>query len=154
MNWAVVILLILFGLIALVLEVLVIPGGIVGILGIMSIVGGVIVSYVAYGSLAGNITLGVTALVVIGSLILSIRSKTWRKLMLSTQIDSKMNIFDTDKIKIGAIGKSLSRLAPSGKAYFDGETVEVTSWQEFIDEKQEITIIKIDGNKIIVKLNK
>lgn len=153
MNWPVVILLILFGLIALVLEVLVIPGGVVGILGILSIVGGVVVSYLSYGTLAGNITLATTFLIVVVSLVLSIRSRTWRRLMLSTQVDGKMNIFDSEKIFVGAVGVTLSRLAPSGKAVFAGETVEVTSNHDFIDENSEIVIVKIDGNKIIVKQN-
>ncbi|MBQ7550061.1 MAG: NfeD family protein [Bacteroidales bacterium] len=40
-----------------------------------------------------------------------------------------------------------------GKANFNGEIVEVASYQDFIDENKQIVIIKIDENKIIVKLN-
>ncbi|MCK9338535.1 MAG: NfeD family protein [Bacteroidales bacterium] len=151
MNWAVVISLIVFGLIALILEILVIPGGVVGILGLLSITAGIIISYVTYGTTAGNITLAITLVVIIVSSVAALRSKTWRKLMLDTKLESKMNDFDEQRIKVGAVGTTLSRLAPSGKAIFDGEIVEVTSSQTFINENEEILIIKIDGNKIIVK---
>ena len=75
MNWAVIVLLILFGLVALVLEVLVVPGGVVGVLGLLSITGGIVISYLTYGSLAGHITLIVTAVLTVAGLILSIRGK-------------------------------------------------------------------------------
>jgi len=151
MNWAVIILLILFGLIALVLEILIVPGGVVGVLGLLSITGGIVISYISYGSVAGNITLIATVLITIAGLILSIRGRTWRKLMLKTEIDAKMNVFDEQKITVGAEGRTLSRLAPSGKAVFDGETVEATSLQNLINENTKVVIVKIDGPKIFVK---
>ena len=151
MNWAVIILLILFGLVALVLEVLVVPGGVVGVLGLLSITGGIVISYLTYGSLAGHITLIVTAVLTVAGLILSIRGKTWRKLMLNTEIDTKMNVFDENKVAIGTVGKTISRLAPSGKAVFNGETVEVASLQNLIDENATVEVVKIDGGKIFVK---
>lgn len=151
MNWAVIILLIIVGLAAIVLEILVVPGGVVGILGLAAIVGGIIISYTTYGTLAGNITLIATSIVTVTGLILSIRGKTWRKLMLNTEIDTKMNVFDKTKVAVGAVGKTASRLAPSGKAIFDGETVEVASMQNLIDENVTVEVVKIDGGKIFVR---
>ena len=151
MNWAVIVLLILFGLVALVLEILILPGGVAGILGLLSIAGGIFISYIAYGTLAGNITLIVTAVLMVTGMILSLRGRTWRKLMLNTEIDTKMNVFDKTKVAVGAIGKTTSRLAPSGKAVFDGETVEVASLQNLIDENVAVEVVKIDGGKIFVK---
>ena len=105
----------------------------------------------AYGTLAGNITLIVTAVLTVTGLVLSIRGRTWRKLMLNTEIDTKMNVFDNTKVAVGAVGKTVSRLAPSGKAVFDGETVEVASLQNLIDENVSVEVVKIDGGKIFVK---
>jgi membrane-bound serine protease (ClpP class) len=73
--------------------------------------------------------------------------------MLETEIDSKVNVFD-NKITVGMEGKTISRLAPSGKAIFEGITEEVFSKNDFIDENQEVIIVKIEGSKIIVKLKK
>ena len=71
--------------------------------------------------------------------------------MLKTEIDSKMNVLD-ENINVGMEGKTISRLAPAGKAVFETGTEEVFSQQDFIDENQQVIITKIEGNKIIVKL--
>lgn len=152
MNWGIIITLIMIGIIGLALEFLIIPGGIVGVISAIVIAGGVVMSYVQYGPTAGNITLISTMVLTIVSIILLLRSKTWKKLMLNTKIESKVNEIDNNKIKVGMTGVSVSRLAPSGKAMFDGEIVEVFSMQNFIDENLEIVIMQIEGNKIIVKL--
>jgi len=71
--------------------------------------------------------------------------------MLETEIDSKVNIPDLN-LTVGMEGKTISRLAPAGKAIFETVTEEVFSQQDFIDENQQIIITKIENNKIIVKL--
>lgn len=146
-----IIFIILVGLLLLILDFLVIPGIVISIVGVLCMVGGVVATFLQYGTTAGMICLLVTAVVVIGSIVLMMRSKTWRRLQLNTEIDSKMNEFDSTKIQVGATGKSISRLAPMGTGEFDGEVVEVTSTQEFIDVNQEIVITRIDGCKIYVK---
>lgn len=146
-----IIFIILVGLLLLILDFLVIPGIVISIVGVLCMVGGVVATFIQYGTTAGMICLLVTAVVVIGSIVLMMRSKTWRRLQLNTEIDSKMNEFDSTKIQVGATGKSISRLAPMGTGEFDGEVVEVTSTQEFIDVNQGIIITRIDGCKIYVK---
>jgi membrane-bound ClpP family serine protease len=71
--------------------------------------------------------------------------------MLETEIDSKVNVPDKN-IVVGMEGKTISRLAPGGKAIFETSAEEVFSQQEFIDENQQVVVTKIEGNKIIVKL--
>lgn len=151
MNWAVIITIILIGIIGLVLEFLVVPGGIVGIISGLVIAGGIGIAYYKYGVLAGNITLIVTVIGIIVGIFFMLRSRTWKKLMLNTQIDSKVNEVNEAKIKPGSEGITVSRLAPSGKASFDGEVAEVFSAHDFIDENEEIIVLKIEGNKITVK---
>ncbi|MEG2070129.1 MAG: NfeD family protein [Bacteroidales bacterium] len=152
MNWGVIIFLIVLGAMALVLEFLVVPGGIVGIIGGLCLIAGIVMSYTQYGALAGNITLIVTILITIAAFILMLRSRTWKKLMLHTKIEGKMNEINEEKIAVGMNGMTISRLAPSGKGKFGDEIVEIFSVHDFIDVNSEVTIIKIEGNKIIVKL--
>ena len=73
--------------------------------------------------------------------------------MLETEIDSKVNVLD-HKIAVGMEGRTISRLAPGGKAIFENVTEEVFTQNDFIDENQQIIITTIEGNKIIVKLKK
>jgi len=84
-------------------------------------------------------------------ILLFFRYKTWKPLMLETELDSKVNVPDIN-MKIGMEGKTVSRLAPGGKAIFETGTEEVFSQHEFIDENQQIVVTKLEGNKIIVKL--
>lgn len=152
MNWVIIITIILIGIIGLVLEFLVIPGGIVGIVSGLIIAGGIGLSYYHFGVTAGNITLIATVVAILVGIVLLLRSRTWKKLMLNTQIDSKVNEIDPAKIAVGQEGVSVSRLAPGGKALFNGEIVEVSSARDFIDENCPIVIVKIEGNKITVKI--
>ena len=132
MGYVSLILLILLGIVLMILDFLVIPGGVVAILGVLCMIGGVITSFVQFGTTVGIVTLVLTAVITLGSFWLMMRTKTWRKLQLKTQIDSKMNEIDTNKLKEGMEG--------------------VVSMEGFIDENSPIVIHKIEGSKIIVKI--
>jgi len=90
-------------------------------------------------------------LLVIVGILLFFRFKTWKPLMLETEIDSKVNVPDQN-ITVGMEGRTISRLAPAGKAVFENSTEEVFSQHDFIDENQIVIVTKIEGSKIIVKL--
>ena len=153
MGYISLILLILLGIVLMILDFLVIPGGVVAILGVLCMIGGVVTAFVEYGATVGIVTLVLTAVVTLGSFWLMMRSKTWRKLQLNAQIDSKMNEVDTNKLKEGMEGVAISRLAPTGTGMFGETEVEVVSLQGFIDENTPIKIQKIEGSKIIVEIS-
>jgi len=75
-------------------------------------------------------------------------------MILESQIDGKIENVDAEKIHVGDIGKSISRLAPSGKVKVNGEVVEAQSIGSFIDQNIDVRVIKIQSNKIIVELLK
>ncbi len=152
MTWTIIAVLIIVGFIFLLLEILVLPGtNVAGVIGFILLVVGVWQAYAVYGGKSGTITL--IATVVVSAIILyySLQAKTWRRVSLKSEINGKVNIVDKNKVKPGDKGKTVSRLAPMGKAYINGVYVEVSSEGEFIDQNTEIEIIKIDHKKIIVK---
>ena len=150
--WTIIIILILVGILVLLIEILVIPGsGVAGIIGFALMVAGIWLAYSREGVYAGHITLGITLGVSVIGLILALRSKTWNKAMLSTEIDSKVNTIEKGNLVVGEKGKTISRCAPMGKALFNDQFFEVSAYSDFIDEGEEIEIIKIAGNKIFVK---
>ncbi|MCD4746650.1 MAG: NfeD family protein [Bacteroidales bacterium] len=152
MTWTIIIVLIVIGLLFLILEILVLPGtNIAGVLGFILLGIGIWQAYSTYGRLAGHYTLGATFLFTFVTLYFSLKSKTWKKLMLKSKIDSKVNIIDEKKVKVGDTGVTVSRLAPAGKATINGEFYEVHSTGDFIDQETEIIVLKINYNKIIVK---
>ena len=150
--WTFIIILILVGILMLLLEILVIPGsGVAGIIGFGLMIAGIWMAYSREGTQAGHITLAITLGVNLIGLLLALRSKTWKKAMLSTAINSKVRTIDAAELTVGDKGKTISRCAPMGKAVFKDKFLEVSAMSEFIDEDVEIEIIKIAGNKIIVK---
>lgn len=152
--WTLVISLILIGLLLIVLEILVVPGGIAGVIGFISMAVGIYLSYSRIGIIEGSILLGSTIAINAIALVLVFRSKTWEKIMLKKNIDAKVNLIDEEIVKEGEEGKTISRCAPMGKASFDKHIYEVQSQSEFIDENVDIVIIKVERSKIIVKPKK
>ncbi len=153
--WTVIVILILVGLLLMILEIIVIPGsGVVGIVGMASMIAGIWLAYTKQGVEAGHITLGITLAVNVIGLAFALRSKTWKNAMLKTVNSGKVNEIKTEDIKIGQVGKTISRCAPMGKAEFNNTYYEVSTLSEFIDQGKEIEIIRISGNKIFVKKTK
>jgi membrane-bound ClpP family serine protease len=148
-----IILLILLGILLLIVELLVIPGSIVAATGgVFLLGGGIYLSYHVYGSIWGHITLISTIVLIILTLVLSLKSKTWKNLMLHTSIDSKIETFDENQISVGDIGITISRLAPMGKVFIKNNYVEAKSINTFIDQGKEIVVSQILNSQIIVKL--
>jgi membrane-bound ClpP family serine protease len=150
--WTVIIILILVGILMMLIEILVIPGsGVAGIIGFGLMIAGIWIAYTNEGATAGHITVGVTLGSSLIFLIVALRSKTWKKAMLSTEIKGKTRVIDAETLKVGERGTTISRCAPMGKALFGEKFYEVSAYSDFIDEEKEIEIMKISGNKIFVK---
>lgn len=150
--WTVIIILILVGLLMMILEIIVIPGtGVAGIIGFVLMATGIWLAYTRQGIVAGHITLGATIAINVIGLILTLRSKTWKKAMLNTVNSGKVNDIEKGDLEVGEIGTTISRCAPMGKAEFKNNFYEVSTLSEFIDQEQKVEIIKISGNKIYIK---
>ncbi|MFA8298892.1 MAG: NfeD family protein [Hyphomicrobiales bacterium] len=151
MSWLLIAFLIIFGIILLILEILVLPGHIIfGLIGFCLFGFGIFKSFDIYGTTAGIITALISVIVAIIALVLSLRSKTWNKLKLNAQITGKVNTESLD-LKIGDRGSTIGRLAPSGKADFNGKLYEVRTNNLFLDPNTDIEVQKIDSNIIYVK---
>ncbi len=152
MSWTLIAVLIFVGLLFIILEILVIPGqGVLGIIGLVVMGVGIWQTYYSYGAFYGHIVLASSLVVSILSLIYSLRSRTWKRMTLKSEVDGRVNVIDDQKLKLGDVGKSVSRLAPAGKALINNEFYEVHTYGDFIDPQKEIEVISIDHNKIIVK---
>ncbi|UCE47905.1 MAG: hypothetical protein JSW47_20195, partial [Phycisphaerales bacterium] len=57
----------------------------------------------------------------------------------------------TAGVKIGDTGEVLSTLRPTGKAKFADAIVDVVAEAEFLDKGTRVEIIKIHGNRVVVK---
>jgi membrane-bound ClpP family serine protease len=152
MTWTIIVVLLIVGFLFLLLEILVLPGtGISGIIGFAMIAIGIWQAYDVYGTRAGTLTLVGSVVLSVVALSIALKSGTWKKASLSSNIDSRVNVVEADKVKVGDTGRTSSRLAPMGKALINGIYWEVRSNGTLIDEGTEIEVIKIENNKIIVK---
>ncbi|MDD4747344.1 MAG: NfeD family protein [Salinivirgaceae bacterium] len=148
-----IILLILAGLVLLLLEVLVIPGTTVaGVIGFGLLGGGIYIAFNTYGTNAGVASIAATLIITIIVFITAFRSGTWKKLMLNSAIESKIENFEGKIPNIGDEGITLTRLAPMGKVLVNDVEYEAISLNSFVDPKSTIVVSGIESNKIIVKL--
>ncbi len=151
--WTIIFTLIGIGLLIVLLEILVIPGGgVAGVIGLALMVSGVYLAFEREGTTAGMIVLSGTVVLNIVALVLALRSKTWDRAMLHTNLEGRVNVVEAGAVRAGDEGTTISRCAPLGKAFINNEFYEVDARTEFIDENKTIEVIRVEGNKIIIKL--
>ena len=152
MSVALIIVLIVIGLALIVVEVVVLPGITVsGIAGVLLIGCSIFLTFKWFGNTAGTYALIGTSFLFIIFLIYALRAKTWDRLSLHSEIDSKVNVVDTNDIKHGDKGTTVSRLAPIGKVLIHGKIMEGKSEFGLIDENKEIEVVQVNESTIIVQ---
>ncbi len=76
---------------------------------------------------------------------------------LGTEVEVSMTAppeRETAGVKVGDIGQVISTLRPTGKARFGDAIVDVVAEAEFLDKETKVEIIKIHGNRVVVKPTK
>jgi len=144
--------LILVGLVLIFAEILLIPGvGVAGILGLLSMGGSCFYAFHEFGNTAGAIVTAVVAVLIVALTIWVLRAKTWKRMSLETNIDSKAVPSEASTIAVGDRGKTLTRLAPMGSARFGDYVVEVKALEGMLDPGVDIEVVLIEDNRIIIK---
>jgi len=158
------ILLVALGLVLLGVEIFVTPGfGLTGTLGLGALLGGLGLSLVGAGA-TWPVVLSAIGQVVV-SLLLAIaaslvmlrflpRLPFGRRLVLETELDAREGFAsapEADLMWLGKRGTAASTLRPAGIATLEGDRVDVVSDGEFIEAGEPITVVKVDGNRIVVR---
>lgn len=149
MNLTLLIITLVIGMALLILEIVALPGGIAGIFGGLLLAFGVWQSYVLLGLNWGTVILGCVVLFGVAMLVFLMKGKTWKKFSLNEESDSAVNQ-EPATVPVGATGKTIARLAPTGKALIDGELVEVHAINKFIDPDRPIEVVAVEGYRIDV----
>ena len=152
MEIAITIILVLLATVLLTVEVALIPGfGVAGVLGVLSMLASVFYAFFVVGNVAGWITIIVSGLICVSLFLWALYGKSLDRLALKKNIDSNVKGDELDKIKVGDRGVAKTRLALIGEANINGEVVEVKSEMGFINEKEEVVVIRISGGTIYVE---
>jgi membrane-bound ClpP family serine protease len=134
-------------------EFFIIPGiTIAGIGALLLVGGGVFCGYYFHGATIGSYILLGSGIGMIIFFTFALRKRTWQRFGLKSEIEGKVSIIQEDAIKVGDSGKTVSRLAPIGKAMINDTLYEVRSEGGYLDANKEVTVIQIDVNKIYVEL--
>jgi membrane-bound ClpP family serine protease len=152
----VVIVLIVLGILLFVIEFLLVPGvTVAGIGGLVLTVLGVYKAFDDFGSTVGIWVLIGTLMLSVFVIAMSLRARTWSRLMLNTNVKGTVDHDITEEqIKAGDRGTTLTRLAPMGKIKVNGIVREAKSLEGYIDEHSNIEVVVIEGTRISVKLIK
>lgn len=150
LNIAIIAFLMGVAILLILLEIFLLPGiTVAGIGGALFAVGGVIYAY-TIGASVGHITLLASVVIFAIIFVWLLRSKSFNRVALKTDVDSKLTSSRELGIEKGDEGITLSRLAPIGKALIKDITVEAKSTGEFIDEDTPIVVIRVDGYNVLV----
>ncbi len=142
--------LILVGLVLMFAEIMLIPGvGIAGILGLLSIGGSSFYAFSEFGNTTGAIVTAVNAVLLLAMAVYVLRAKTWKRMSLETNIDSKA--VENVTVALGDRGKTVTRLAPMGSARFGNYIVEVKALEGMLDPEVVVEVVMIEDNRIYVK---
>lgn len=147
-----IVLLIFFGLLFLVAELVLLPG--------LSI--GALLSLVCYGSsvylafrdhdpLTGCVVVGAILVLSLVAVVVSLRAKTWQRFSLEQKIPASSMPEPEKELQLGARGKSVSRLSPMGKVEIGGRTYEAKSQDVYIDPRSEVEVVGFENFSVIVR---
>lgn len=152
MDIAIVIGLLVLGMAFFIIEAFLIPGfSVAGIVGGVLTVIAVWYAYHHLGSTAGHITLVGSVLLIGFSIYGFAKSKTLERISLKTNVEGKVESIQEEQIKVGDTGKTISRLAPMGKARINGITVEAKTSDDFIDQDEEIVVLEVFNTNVLVE---
>jgi membrane-bound serine protease (ClpP class) len=157
-------LLVSIGVLLLALEVFVIPGvTVAGIAGIVALVAGLGMTLVGAGATVSAIitALGRVAISILVAMAGAFalfrvlpRLPFGRRLVLETDMDAGRGYVsapESDRRWLGRTGTAVSPLRPAGIAAIDGARVDVVSDGGFIEAGTPLTVIRVDGNRIVVR---
>lgn len=156
MDILITVLLVIFATVMLTVEVVLIPGfGITGFTGVIAMAGSIFYAFVQLGNTAGWITLLVGGMVSIALFLWALYGNSIDKVALKKNIKSTVKTVDMSIFAVGDRGVTKTRLALIGEAVIKGQVVEVKSEAGFINEKEEIEVIRVsDDSLFVVKVEK
>jgi membrane-bound serine protease (ClpP class) len=152
------------GVLLLAVELFVTPGfGVTGVLGLVALVSGLGLSLVGAGATwtvvvtaVGQVAVSLLVAIALSLALLRVLPHLpfGRRLVLETELAAGAGFAsapEADRAWLGKRGTAASALRPAGIADIEGERVDVVSDGEFIEAGDSVTVVRVDGNRIVVR---
>ena len=148
-----IILLVFFGLLFLLAELVLLPGVSIGaILSLVCYGSSIYLAFRDYGTTGGVVVIAVVLLLSLLVVVVSLRARTWQRFSLRQEIrSSSMPVLPADELKAGDRGRTLSRLSPMGKVEIEGRIYEAKSTGAYVDPQREVEVVGFENFSVIVK---
>jgi membrane-bound serine protease (ClpP class) len=145
------------GILLLAIEMFVPGFGVFGLAGIICIAGSIVIAFPDPGQALVSLTIAVIASGFIMYFVARYLVKTpaFDRLILGTKQDKSQGYVASHEdlsIYQGKKGTALTPLRPAGAVDFDGRRLDVVTEGEFIPAGSPVVAVKVEGNKITVKL--
>jgi membrane-bound serine protease (ClpP class) len=154
-SWIVLVIFIV-GLILLLVEVIAPGFGVPGILGIVAIFASIILASTSMEQ--ALISLLIAIILTIIAVILLFKyaprnNKFFDKITLSTSLNTSSGYVSSEDYKsyVGKIGVTITPLRPAGSIEVESRKLDVVSENAYIEKDDKVKIIKVEGNRIIVR---
>lgn len=147
-----IVLLVFFGLLFLVAELVLLPGVSIGaLLSLVCYGSSIYLAFRDYGPLTGALVVIAILVLSFVAIVFSLRAKTWQRFSLKQEIRSSSMPEPDKELQIGARGTSVSRLSPMGKVVIDGRIYEAKSQDVYIDPRSEVEVVGFENFSVIVR---
>lgn len=149
-----IVVLILFGLLFLVAELVLLPGVSIGaVLSLVCFGSSIYMAFRDFGVWTGVlVTLGIVVLSIV-AVFLSLRAKTWQRFSLKQKVASSSQCLPAqENVRIGDRGVTLSRLSPMGKVEIGGRVFEAKSMGAYVDPRTPVEVVGFENFSVIVKI--
>lgn len=144
-------LLIIFGILFLIAELVLLPGVSIGALLSVVCYGSAIYLAFDQSTTVGVVVVIISILTALVATIFSLRAKTWQRFALRHEIRSQSMEAPQTDLKLGDRGMTVSRLSPMGKVQIEGRMYEAKSVDAYIDPKVEVEVIGFENFSVIVR---
>ncbi|MGM8213518.1 NfeD family protein [Virgibacillus sp. W0430] len=149
------VILLILGIVLIVLEFFV-PGGIIGLIGVGAIIGSLFLSGYDIGHMSMSIAIAFIVSIIAAVILfksIGLEKGIFRHIILRDRTTSDLGyVSSSNRLDlIGKKGVAVTPLRPSGTALIDNERLDVVTEGSFIDVNKKITIVKVEGMRIVVR---
>jgi membrane-bound ClpP family serine protease len=143
--------LILFGILLIVLEVLIVPGMVVGFLGLVFILLGIGGAWNEYGALGGILTAIISLALGAFAVWSALRTGFWKHFSLRNRLEGRANEIETGTVHAGDRGYAMSSLRPMGTVKVNGHRFEARVESGLVPPNYPVEVLAVEGSRLLVR---